>query len=142
VSRRKIERAGHQALRPASEVADDERTKARAMETERLVGSDWSPAFMDSVDFDPFEIFRRNLYGCQLADEYGWQVLQEVGTKNVMVETDYPHSDTSYPHSLDIVREAIARLPEDGQRDVAYGNALRVFSFEARDHRTIPAFRG
>lgn len=80
-------------------------------------------------DFDPMEVFQRQIYGCQIAHDYGWGAVSELGCKNVMVETDYPHLDSSWPDSLEAVRSQISGLPELDQYDILRGNAERVFNF-------------
>jgi predicted TIM-barrel fold metal-dependent hydrolase len=134
VARRKMERSGHNAVRKNL----DEHSAG----VQSLLGeTTWQPRSMESVDFDPFEIFRNNIFGCQIADEYGWGAVDELGSKNVMIETDYPHSDTSYPHSLDIARKNLAGFSESVQQDIAYKNAERVFGLTPPEPASIPGFR-
>lgn len=82
-------------------------------------------------DFDPYELFKQRIFGCQIAQDYGWDVVAELGSENVMVETDYPHSDSSWPNSLKAVREQIDRFPVEDQYNILRGNAERIFKFTA-----------
>ena len=50
-----------------------------------------------------------------------------------MIETDYPHSDSSWPHTQDLVRQRLAYLTEDERALVLRGNAERVFQFDPAD---------
>ncbi len=48
-----------------------------------------------------------------------------------MIETDYPHSDTTWPDSIKLARERLAHLPADVQQKIVRGNAERLFQFRA-----------
>jgi predicted TIM-barrel fold metal-dependent hydrolase len=61
------------------------------------------------------------------------------GTDNVMVEVDYPHSDTTWPNSIDIARRLVAHLPEDLQYKVLPGNAQTLFRFTPTEPALGPA---
>jgi len=56
-----------------------------------------------------------------------------VGEDNVMVEVDYPHSDTTWPHSMKLMGERLAGLTEDQQFKILRGNAQRLFRFTPAD---------
>ena len=50
-----------------------------------------------------------------------------------MVECDYPHGDSSWPHARDLILEQVAHLGPDEQEKVLAGNARRVFGLGALD---------
>jgi predicted TIM-barrel fold metal-dependent hydrolase len=83
----------------------------------------------------PSEVFRRHMYGCFIDDDFGARHLEEVGIDNVMLETDFPHGDSSFPNSLANAHKRLARYDFDVQQKVMQGNACRVFQFEPA---TIP----
>ena len=39
------------------------------------------------------------VFGCIFDDLFGLQVRDEVGVEQILFETDYPHSDGTFPHS-------------------------------------------
>jgi predicted TIM-barrel fold metal-dependent hydrolase len=78
----------------------------------------------------PSEVFRRHVYGCFIDDEFGCRHLEEIGIDNVMLETDYPHGDSTFPHSLTTAHERLARYPEAVRHAVLQGNARRVFQLD------------
>jgi predicted TIM-barrel fold metal-dependent hydrolase len=52
---------------------------------------------------DVHEIFRRNFY-CTFQEEMlGVQLIQHIGEDNVMWAADYPHGDSSFPRSMEVV---------------------------------------
>jgi predicted TIM-barrel fold metal-dependent hydrolase len=46
-----------------------------------------------------------------------------------MAETDYPHTDSSWPNSGDLISQQLARLPAEDRYKVMRGNAERLFNF-------------
>lgn len=48
-----------------------------------------------------------------------------------MVEVDYPHGDTTWPHSMKLMKERLAGLTEAQQHKILRGNAERLFQFTA-----------
>jgi predicted TIM-barrel fold metal-dependent hydrolase len=77
----------------------------------------------------PSEVFRDHVYGCFIHDPVGLKLLDELGVDNVMIETDFPHNSTWFPHSMSKAKESLAGFPDDVRRKILRGNAERVFSF-------------
>jgi predicted TIM-barrel fold metal-dependent hydrolase len=46
-----------------------------------------------------------------------------------MCETDYPHSDSTWPDCIDVARDVIKGLPENVQYKLLRGNAERLYRF-------------
>ena len=55
--------------------------------------------------------------------------LDELGEDNVMCETDYPHSDSTWPNCIDVARDTMKDLPENVQYKLLRGNAERLYRF-------------
>jgi predicted TIM-barrel fold metal-dependent hydrolase len=84
------------------------------------------------VDLDQLDIresFRNHIYGCFIEDHHGVANLDEIGEDNVMCETDYPHSDSTWPDCIGTARRVIKGLPEDVQYKLLRGNAERLYRF-------------
>jgi predicted TIM-barrel fold metal-dependent hydrolase len=79
---------------------------------------------------DPYELFRDHIYGCFIDEPLGLQMLQHLPIDNIMIETDYPHPDCSFPHSRENATQALAHLDDESRWKVLRGNAQRVFDFE------------
>jgi predicted TIM-barrel fold metal-dependent hydrolase len=77
----------------------------------------------------PSELFRDHIYGCFIHDPVGLRLLDWIGADNVMIETDFPHNATWYPHSMQKAQESLAGLPEDVRYKILRGNAERIFQF-------------
>ena len=75
----------------------------------------------------PAEIAKRNFFFTSIEDPAAFQMLHLIGDENVMVETDYPHSDSTWPHCQEMVRGELSGLDPDVVRKLCYGNAARVY---------------
>jgi predicted TIM-barrel fold metal-dependent hydrolase len=80
----------------------------------------------DKVKVPPSELFRDHMYGCFFDDAHGMRSIGEIGIDNVTYETDYPHSDSTWPDSAKIAAEQTAGLPDDVVHKVLRGNALTM----------------
>ena len=85
------------------------------------------------MDLDVMRLFRDHVYGCFIDDDFGARNLDAVGIDNVMVECDYPHLDSSWPHTYDTVRASLAGRSDEDLSKVLQGNARRVFDFTPAD---------
>jgi predicted TIM-barrel fold metal-dependent hydrolase len=84
------------------------------------------------VDLDTLNIretFRNHVYGCFIEDHHGIASLEEIGVDNVMCETDYPHSDSTWPDCIDTARRLIEDLDPEVQHKLLRGNAERLYRF-------------
>jgi predicted TIM-barrel fold metal-dependent hydrolase len=82
----------------------------------------------------PTELFRRHIYGCFIDDEYGCRHLEEIGLDNVLMETDYPHGDGTFPNSLENARRLIGNRPEEVQYKLMQGNARDLFGLDRQGY--------
>jgi predicted TIM-barrel fold metal-dependent hydrolase len=80
-------------------------------------------------DLDVRALFHRQIYGCFIDDEFGAQNLDAVGVDNVMAESDYPHTDSNWPHTWKLMRERLAHRSDEDVWKILQGNARRVFRF-------------
>ena len=84
------------------------------------------------VDLDQLDIratFRDHIFGCFIEDDHGIASLDEIGEDNVMCETDYPHSDSTWPDCIDTARSASRTCPPEMQYKLLRGNAERLYQF-------------
>jgi len=78
----------------------------------------------------PSELFRKHFYGCFIEDPFGVSALDKIGVDNVMIETDYPHTDSTWPNCIEVAHKQLAGLPDDVKRKILQDNAARVFNFD------------
>ena len=84
----------------------------------------------DKVLQPPSELFRDHVYGCFFDDPHGVRSIEEIGVDNVTYETDYPHSDSTWPHSLKIAEEQMIGLSDEVAYKVLRGNAIEMLSLD------------
>ncbi|MFE5703931.1 amidohydrolase family protein [Rhodococcus koreensis] len=77
----------------------------------------------------PSELFRRNIWGCFIVDQYGIDNRHAIGVDRLMWECDYPHSDSFWPNSRKIVEEMCHAVPSDEVHQIVETNARELFRF-------------
>ena len=60
---------------------------------------------------------------------HGLANLDVIGEDNVMIETDYPHTDSTWPDSIVLAQQRLAGLAPEQQYKILRGNAERVYRF-------------
>ena len=74
----------------------------------------------------PSTYYRRQIYSCFFKDTVGMDLLDRIGVDNVMFETDYPHQDGTFPHSLATAEKLFGHLDPDAKYKIARGNAIKL----------------
>ncbi|CUU55276.1 Predicted metal-dependent hydrolase, TIM-barrel fold [Parafrankia irregularis] len=90
-----------------------------------------------NLDTDIRQLFRDHVFGTFIEDAAGIRLLDIIGEDNVMLECDYPHSDSTWPDTSKLASGWLAHLSEDVQHKIAVGNACRVYDFTPADPATI-----
>jgi predicted TIM-barrel fold metal-dependent hydrolase len=80
---------------------------------------------------DPVEALQRNFYFTTFEDPTSFRVLDRIGEDNVMLEVDYPHPDSSWPNTHELLEPQLAGLSRDVIHKLAYDNAARVYRYGA-----------
>ena len=86
--------------------------------------------FGDKVPEPPSTYYYRQIYGCFFDDVYGLDNLEKVGVNNICFETDYPHSDSTWPHSKETAEKLMGHLPEDVIYKLMRGNAIEMLGLD------------
>jgi len=69
----------------------------------------------------------QNIYGTFIHDRPGVLMRDLPGAGNIMWSSDYPHSETTFPHSLECIARDCEGVPEDARREILCERAKRVF---------------
>jgi predicted TIM-barrel fold metal-dependent hydrolase len=75
----------------------------------------------------PVEVAERNFFYTSIEDPAGFQLIDLIGRDRVMVETDYPHFDSTWPHCQEMIRSELAGASPELVRQVCYKNAARLY---------------
>jgi predicted TIM-barrel fold metal-dependent hydrolase len=81
----------------------------------------------EGVDERPAEVLQRNFWWCALDDESAWTTRERIGVDHIVVESDYPHADSTWPDTQPLLRKHLAGLPVDEVRKVCHENAAALF---------------
>jgi predicted TIM-barrel fold metal-dependent hydrolase len=80
----------------------------------------------------PSEQARGRVFGCVFDDLVGLKCRDDVGLEAILFETDFPHSDGTFPHSRKVARELFnaAGMDADECRAVIRGNAVAAYGLD------------
>ena len=125
-------------------------------------GIGWVPALIERADYVyshhrkwthadfggklPSEVFREHFMVCFIVDPYGLKNVEYIGEDIVAFEVDYPHSDTPWPNSAELLWQQVEGMDQRLLDKVTHGNALRFFNFDPfksykREDLTVGALR-
>jgi predicted TIM-barrel fold metal-dependent hydrolase len=90
--------------------------------------------YYQNIDFDakPSDLFRKHFWGCFIDDEHGIRNRHTIGVDRIMIEIDYPHSDSTWPESRKRAAEVLADVPDDEAEMILETNARTLFNFPRR----------
>jgi predicted TIM-barrel fold metal-dependent hydrolase len=74
----------------------------------------------------PSTYLRDHVYSCVFEDQTAMEHIDFLGEDNLCFETDYPHADGSFPHSVDRALEVTEILPARQREKVLRGNGARL----------------
>jgi predicted TIM-barrel fold metal-dependent hydrolase len=95
----------------------------------------------NSLPEPPSSYYYRSVYTCFFRDRVGVRLLDLVGEDNATFESDYPHTDSTWPNSKAVAEECLAGLPDEVIWKVVRGNAQRMLSI-APDVEDLPYLDG
>ena len=107
----------------------------------------WAPHFMEHMDyrFDrsrnsypmklsrktlPSELFHRHVFMTFMRDSSWVPARGRLNLDNIMWASDYPHSDSTWPDSQQVMSTIFNGVPEFEKRKVVAENVARLYGFE------------
>lgn len=106
-------------------------------------GIGWLPYFLERADYahrkhrfwtgskidvTPSELFRQSIYANFISDRAGVEGREMIGVDNIMLGTDYPHTDSSWPDTQTIIKEQMGHISDEDRYKICAGNAIKVFN--------------
>jgi len=107
----------------------------------------WIPHFLDRMDYTytqrtpredwwgkytgdklPSEYFHSNVFCGFQEDGLGIKMRDIIGVDNLMWGSDYPHIESTFPRSRQILEEILVDCTEEEKAKIAGGNAARVYN--------------
>jgi predicted TIM-barrel fold metal-dependent hydrolase len=113
-------------------------------------GVGWLPALLDRLDYvttrdpvnewdpskswrragiTPSEALLRNFWFMGSWDPTGFRLLDRIGADKIVVGTDYPHQDTTWPKCQDRIAGEVAGMSDEDVRKLTYANACDLYRF-------------
>jgi predicted TIM-barrel fold metal-dependent hydrolase len=107
----------------------------------------WIPFFLDRLDYTytqrhgnaryyrfreverPSEFFARNIFASFQDDDLGIRERHRIGVSSLCWGSDYPHTESTFPQSREIMSRRLAEVPQDEQDQIVFGNAVRLYGF-------------
>ena len=108
-------------------------------------GIGWLPYFINRLDHEwealhdkldyatehkPSELFQRQVMSTFEEEPLGQQLLPLVGVDNCMWASDYPHTDSTFPRSMEAIEEALGTLSAEDRRKVTATNCAELYRFD------------
>jgi predicted TIM-barrel fold metal-dependent hydrolase len=104
----------------------------------------WTGAEFDGLR--PSDVYRRNIITCFIDDASGLEQRHRIGVDAITWECDYPHSDSTWPNSPELLSKALTDIPDDEIDTMTHLNAMRLFQYDPfsvrpREQCTVGALR-
>jgi predicted TIM-barrel fold metal-dependent hydrolase len=105
----------------------------------------WIAHFLDRIDYTytqrarraqwrrfkgnelPSDFFHRNVFCSFQEDALGIRDRHIIGVDNLMWGSDYPHQESTWPKSRQILEKILGDIPEDEKTKIAGGNVARLY---------------
>ena len=101
--------------------------KERLERTYRHVSTEgaWTAA-----DPHPHEVLSRNFWFTSIEDPSAFHSLDLIGEDRVLLESDYPHQDSTWPATQTLLRSELGHLDHGTVRKLGYKNAAQLYRWE------------
>jgi len=95
----------------------------------------------DLIPEPPSSYYYRNMFGCFFRDQHGIDSLDKVGVDNITFETDYPHTDSTWPDTMAVATKLMKGVEDEAVYKIMRGNAIRMLHLDL-DRDRQPATAG
>ncbi|HVW32134.1 MAG TPA: amidohydrolase family protein [Acidimicrobiia bacterium] len=78
-------------------------------------------------DEHPVDVLRRNFWFTSIEDPSSFRQLDLIGEDKMMLEVDFPHTDSTWPDSQELFRSELEFLPVETIRKICFENAAKLY---------------
>jgi predicted TIM-barrel fold metal-dependent hydrolase len=82
------------------------------------------------IDKPPSEYFRRQVYATFFNDHVGGRLLSWWGADNCMWSNDYPHQNSTWPRSREVIERDLGSLPASDRKKLVSANVARLYDLK------------
>jgi hypothetical protein len=79
------------------------------------------------------------VFACFFDDMVAVDLRHQIGVTQLVFETDYPHQDSTWPHTTDLVRRIAERVTPEELELLVRGNAITMLDLDPADLRPVGA---
>lgn len=79
------------------------------------------------IQHPPSHYFDQNVYASFISDRIGIELRNKPGCRNIMWSSDYPHSETTFPHSHAVIADNFRDVPKAERDWIIAGCAEKFF---------------
>lgn len=79
------------------------------------------------IELTPAEVLRRSFWFCAVEDQSSFTLRDRIGVDHILVESDYPHCDSTWPDTQRVLQEEIGALPEADIERITWRNASELY---------------
>ncbi len=107
----------------------------------------WAPHLLGTMDYTyierqkeasyrfkgdtmPSDFFRQNVYLSFQEDDVGIRLRDVIGVDSLMWGSDYPHAESTFPKSMEILDRILEGVPQDERAKIVGANAARLYNFD------------
>ena len=83
----------------------------------------------------PTQIFQDHLLTCFIDENIFTRHLDVLNIDHICWESDFPHSDGTWPHAPEVIVKTLVDLTDDQINKITHGNAMKQYSFDPFSHR-------
>ncbi len=88
----------------------------------------------DASGLLPADVLSRNFWFCTIDDPSTIDTRHRIGIDHIMVEVDYPHGDSTWPDTQDVIERCWGHLPVEDLRKMTHLNAARLYRWSLPDN--------
>jgi predicted TIM-barrel fold metal-dependent hydrolase len=78
-------------------------------------------------DLTPREVLQRNFWFCAVEDPSAFVQRDRIGVDHILVESDYPHCDSTWPNTQRVIETEIGGLPAEDIAKMTWKNASELY---------------
>jgi predicted TIM-barrel fold metal-dependent hydrolase len=87
-------------------------------------------AYATTLTMKPSEYFARQIYCTFTHDDQGVVYRDQIGVKQMVFASDFPHNDTSWPGSQDILDHMFEGVPDEDRAKMTGENSISLFGLD------------